>query len=97
MGFFIARANTADNAEPGLELGQSDSRVHTLNLTVLSTFPNILRMPVHYPHSPLSSTHVPPFATGYKKTHSSWTLKERFRHGRLNKILLGKSAFLKYS
>lgn len=96
MGFLLLGLIQLIMVEPGLELGQSDTRACTLNFTVLSTFPNILRKPVHYPRPPLSCTHVPPFATGYKKTHSSWFLKGIFRHGRLNKILLEKSAFLKY-
>lgn len=67
MGFLLLGLIQLIMVEPGLELGQSDTGARTLNLTVLSTFPNILRKPVHYPHPPLSSTHVPPFGHRLQK------------------------------
>lgn len=39
MGFLLLRLIQQIMVEPGLELGQADSRAHTLNLTVLSTLP----------------------------------------------------------
>lgn len=96
LGFLLLRIMQPIMVEPVLELGQSDSRAQTLNHGACY-LPRQPRDASPSPSSSLSSTRAPLFTTSYRKTHFFRTLKEIFRHGRLNKILLEKSAFLKSS